>query len=77
MADYILIDATTRAPVPLPYHTTLVSGHPGLPVVIYSFEEPSSNDPGGYLVTNFGKWFPGRCGLNLITEAEFMAERDQ
>lgn len=75
MTSYILIDSRTRAPVPLPYHT---SDSEGL-CCITSFNETEVfvKDESGYQSQLNGWYSPGDYGLELITEADFMAEREQ
>lgn len=66
MTNYILIDAKTRAPVPLPCYTDMGAVH------AYHHEQ------GCYI--NQGErscWVqPDEVGLALITEEQFMAERE-
>lgn len=73
---YILIDSKTRAPVPLPFETTALNGDP---ITVVGF----SNDSimvSCRRVTSLGVrryQAPARLlGLALITEADFMAERN-
>lgn len=71
MTHYILIDAKTRAPVPLPYHTTDKDGNE---VTVYNFtDEDLSITIGGRDYRSL----PGLLGLALISEVDFMAERNQ
>jgi len=74
MTNYILIDAKTRRPVPLPYETMLGSRIPVRAVNFYT-------GPSGNLVqcvrgkrTSWAR--PEQLGLELITEADFMKEQD-
>lgn len=72
MSDgYILIDAVTRKPVPLPYHTQNFRGD--LLTVENFYHLPSAST--GRIVTRIGDFYPSTCGLEIISEADFMAEQ--
>lgn len=69
---YILIDSETRAPVPLPFHTETADGDPA---VIVAFEDGNVwfrplNERTVYFRP------PEAFGMELITEADFMKERE-
>lgn len=74
--SYILIDAETRAPVPLPYDTESVSG---VPMTIHNFAGPTDFSPEGTVFCKYNgatvARHPQSFGLCLVTEAEFMAEQ--
>lgn len=77
MTNYILINAKTRAPVPLPYHTSDDEGPCRITDCrvrdeiheVYVKGEDQSELDDWYLAADYG--------LALITEADFMAERSQ
>lgn len=79
MDNFILIDSKTREPVPLPFHTKTVDDNL---VTIKDCTDPGrlADHPQG-LVWWFTEPDIWRCqppqtfGLELITEADFMAER--
>lgn len=80
MADaansYILIDSKTRQPVPLPWEAQEADGSP---VTVYNAADPNHNGgitAKGILHTSTGLRLPSALGLEFITEADFMAERD-
>lgn len=75
MDNFILIDSKTRAPVPLPFHTTALDGV--TPVTITNF-----HDDGFVSITRTTQSgvrqyrAPAALfGCKIITEAAFMAER--
>lgn len=74
--NYILIDATTRKPVPLPFE---VQEADGSPVTVYNYREPESGNilADGILETSTGLRLPFALGLAIITEAEFMDESER
>lgn len=70
MTSYILINAATRAPVPLPLHTETTAG---VSVTIRDFD--NSRVLSNY--SGLSLWIrPEICGLAIITEADFMAEQE-
>lgn len=83
MTNYILIDANTRAPVPLPYETTITDeGFDGC-CSLKDFSDPNDQWPDGLVwwwsKQNNGTWHfrkPADFGLALITEEQFMAEQE-
>lgn len=79
MTNFILIDSETRAPVPLPFHTELADGDP---ITLKDCTDPNQlvDYPQGLVwwFENPNIWHfrpPQAFGLELITEADFMAER--
>lgn len=72
MTNYILIDSKTRAPVPLPYATQAPDG---TPVNIMGFYDRGEVSVRNERTMSRYRQPPQMFGLELITEADFMAER--
>lgn len=78
---YLLIDAATRSPVPLPFYGMAKNAgceepNAGFPVSVYDFIDPCENVPEGavcgYVGPNAMRFRPGICGLVIVSEAEYM-----
>lgn len=76
---YILVDALTGKPVPLPYDTTDFRGDP---IRVNDFSPPHKpNSTGRIHCTSYvddcgtydQSFYPSGAGLKLVTEAQFMA----
>lgn len=70
--SHILINAETRQPVPLPYHS---QDHRGDPMTVVDFYMKPSPSTGRIITSEGWNYYPGVCGLEIITEEAFMAER--
>lgn len=80
--NYILINAQTRQPVPLPFHTRYTIVEDEVPVSVYDFREPDEvQTPAGSLLcmNEQGPLIlrPAFLGLALITEEDFMKEQSK
>lgn len=71
MTNYIFINATTRAPVPLPFAAS-IRGKPVTVIGIVDGELQCRNE----VTLRRYRTIPEALGLELITETDFMTEQE-